>query len=132
MGNLIPGKSANLWEMPQKICKFPGNRQISGGNRQISGISGKNRQISEKNRQISGKSATFWEMSPRSPEIQIPGATFRDTGNYFPGEEVRDTGQKPPGHNPIKRTQDFAADPVYVKGEVFAYVGLPQNLKDPA
>ena len=27
-------------------------------------------------------------------------------------------------------TQGFAADPVYVKGEVFAYVGLPQNLKD--
>ena len=26
--------------------------------------------------------------------------------------------------------QGFAADPVYVKGEVFAYVGLPQNLKD--
>ena len=29
-----------------------------------------------------------------------------------------------------ERTQGFAADPVYVKGEVFAYVGLPQNLKD--
>ena len=28
------------------------------------------------------------------------------------------------------RAQGFAADPVYVKGEVFAYVGLPQNLKD--
>jgi hypothetical protein len=26
--------------------------------------------------------------------------------------------------------QGCAADPVYVKGEVFAYVGLPQNLKD--
>jgi hypothetical protein len=26
--------------------------------------------------------------------------------------------------------QGFAADPVYVMGEVFAYVGLPQNLKD--
>ena len=26
--------------------------------------------------------------------------------------------------------QGFAADPVYAKGEVFAYVGLPQNLKD--
>ena len=26
--------------------------------------------------------------------------------------------------------QGFAADPVYVKGEVFACVGLPQNLKD--
>ena len=26
--------------------------------------------------------------------------------------------------------QSCAADPVYVKGEVFAYVGLPQNLKD--
>ena len=26
--------------------------------------------------------------------------------------------------------QGFAADPGYVKGEVFAYVGLPQNLKD--
>jgi len=25
--------------------------------------------------------------------------------------------------------QGFAADPVYAKGEVFAYVGLPQNLK---
>ena len=24
----------------------------------------------------------------------------------------------------------MAADPVYVKGEVFAYVGLPQSLKD--
>ena len=24
----------------------------------------------------------------------------------------------------------MAADPVYVKGEVFAYVGLPDNLKD--
>jgi hypothetical protein len=29
------------------------------------------------------------------------------------------------------RMQGFAADPVYVKGEVFAYVGLLQNLKDP-
>jgi len=29
-----------------------------------------------------------------------------------------------------ERTQGFAADPVYVKGEVLAYVGLPQNLKD--
>ena len=27
-------------------------------------------------------------------------------------------------------TQGFAADPDYWKGEVFAYVGLPQNLKD--
>ena len=26
--------------------------------------------------------------------------------------------------------QGFAADPVYAKGEVFAYVGLPRNLKD--
>ena len=26
--------------------------------------------------------------------------------------------------------QGFAADPVYVKGEVFAYGGLPQNLED--
>jgi hypothetical protein len=26
--------------------------------------------------------------------------------------------------------QGFAADPDYWKGEVFAYVGLPQNLKD--
>ena len=29
-----------------------------------------------------------------------------------------------------ERTQSFAADPDYWKGEVFAYVGLPQNLKD--
>ena len=29
-----------------------------------------------------------------------------------------------------ERMQGFAADPVYAKGEVFAYVGLPQNLKD--
>ena len=29
-----------------------------------------------------------------------------------------------------ERTQGVAADPVYVKGEVFAYVGLPQSLKD--
>ena len=29
-----------------------------------------------------------------------------------------------------ERTQGFAADPVYVKGEVFASVGLPHNLKD--
>ena len=29
-----------------------------------------------------------------------------------------------------ERTQGFAADPIYVKGEVFAYVGLPHNLKD--
>ena len=26
--------------------------------------------------------------------------------------------------------QGFTADPVYAKGEVFAYGGLPQNLKD--
>ena len=26
--------------------------------------------------------------------------------------------------------QGLTADPVYAKGEVFAYVGLPQNLKD--
>ena len=29
-----------------------------------------------------------------------------------------------------ERTQGFAADPDNWKGEVFAYVGLPQNLKD--
>ena len=29
-----------------------------------------------------------------------------------------------------ERTQGFAADPDYWKGEVFAYVGLPQDLKD--
>ena len=29
-----------------------------------------------------------------------------------------------------ERTQGFAADPDYWTGEVFAYVGLPQNLKD--
>ena len=29
-----------------------------------------------------------------------------------------------------ERTQGFAADPDYWKGEMFAYVGLPQNLKD--
>jgi hypothetical protein len=29
-----------------------------------------------------------------------------------------------------ERTQSFAADPDYWKGEAFAYVGLPQNLKD--
>ena len=29
-----------------------------------------------------------------------------------------------------ERTQGCAADPDYWKGEVFAYVGLPQNLKD--
>ena len=29
-----------------------------------------------------------------------------------------------------ERIQGFAADPDYWKGEVFAYVGLPQNLKD--
>ena len=37
------------------------------------------------------------------------------------------------GRDPLlqpERMQGFAADPVYVKGEVFAYVGLPQNLKD--
>ena len=29
-----------------------------------------------------------------------------------------------------ERMQGFATDPVYAKGDVFAYVGLPQNLKD--
>ena len=29
-----------------------------------------------------------------------------------------------------ERMQGFTADPVYAKGEVFAYGGLPQNLKD--
>ena len=29
-----------------------------------------------------------------------------------------------------ERTQGFAADPDYWQGEVFVYVGLPQNLKD--
>ena len=29
-----------------------------------------------------------------------------------------------------EKMQGLAADPVYAKGEVFAYVGLPQNLKD--
>jgi hypothetical protein len=29
-----------------------------------------------------------------------------------------------------ERTQGVAADPDYWKGEVFAYAGLPQNLKD--
>jgi len=38
-------------------------------------------------------------------------------------------------HDPIlcdvsERTQGFAADPDYWKGEVFAYVGSIQNLKD--
>ena len=32
------------------------------------------------------------------------------------------------GHS--ERTQGFAADPDYVKGEVFAYVGRNQNLKE--
>jgi len=31
---------------------------------------------------------------------------------------------------PCPLMQSFAADPVYVKGEVFAYVGRPRNLKD--
>ena len=31
---------------------------------------------------------------------------------------------------PSERMQGFAADPDYWKGEVFAYLGLPQNLKD--
>jgi hypothetical protein len=30
----------------------------------------------------------------------------------------------------LERTQGFAADPDYWKGEVFAYVGRNQNLKD--
>ena len=30
----------------------------------------------------------------------------------------------------LSRRQGSAADPVYVKGEVFAYVRLPQNLQD--
>ena len=30
----------------------------------------------------------------------------------------------------LRRTQGCAADPDYWKGEVFAYGGLPQNLKD--
>ena len=30
----------------------------------------------------------------------------------------------------LTRTQGFAADPDYWKGEVFAYVGLAQNLED--
>ena len=29
-----------------------------------------------------------------------------------------------------ERMHGFAAEPVYAKGEVFAYVGLPPNLKD--
>ena len=31
---------------------------------------------------------------------------------------------------PSERAQGFTADPDYWKGEVFAYVGRPQNLKD--
>jgi len=33
-------------------------------------------------------------------------------------------------HAQSEKTQGLAADPVYVKGEVFAYVGPPQNLKN--
>ena len=40
---------------------------------------------------------------------------------------------KAPNRDPLlhsERTQGFTADPDYWKGEVFAYVGRNQNLKD--
>jgi hypothetical protein len=98
--NLIPGKSANFWEMPQKSAMFWKSANIW-------------EKIGKFLGNFWGKSANFWEKSAnfreigkilgnvsKSPEIYFPGATFRDMGNDFAGEEVRDTGQKPPGHNP--------------------------------
>ena len=49
-------------------------------------------------------------------------------------EQERILGHEDHGERMIRglaeRTQGFTADPDYWKGEVFAYVGLPQNLKD--
>ena len=42
---------------------------------------------------------------------------------------ARGASQQSPLHS--ERTQGFAADPDYWKGEVFAYVGSIQNLKNP-
>jgi hypothetical protein len=50
----------------------------------------------------------------RSTTFEIPSANQEDRDPLLHSE----------------RTQGFAADPDYWKGEVFAYVGLPQNLKD--
>ena len=51
---------------------------------------------------------------------------------FSPGNRNRNQVTPTPAAKDLQseRTQGFAADPVYVKGEVFAYVGLPQNLKD--
>ena len=46
------------------------------------------------------------------------------------GPKKRPGTKAPPKHQSTKAPKGFAADPDYWKGEVFAYVGLPQNLKD--
>ena len=66
-----------------------------------------------------------FEYSVKSVGLMVRGAprgwpTRRATGH---------AGNHPP-RTPVPRTRGFAADPDYWKGEVFAYVGLPQTLKD--
>ena len=49
------------------------------------------------------------------------------------GAHMAGAGEQRHARDPFlqsERTQGFAADPLNVKGEVFAYVGLSQNLKD--
>ena len=52
-------------------------------------------------------------------------------GTYLRGKSFLDVGiAHYTGVPEPERMQGFAVDPVYAKGEVFAYAGLPQNLKD--
>ena len=75
--------------------------------------------------------AMLGELKPRGPE----GRTLpRKGGRHVRGSEVR----APRGWawsfyrtiSGVRLCWELAADPDYWKGEVFAYVGLPQNLKD--
>ena len=57
---------------------------------------------------------------PQCEQLLIASAS-RVTQKTFMDRQNSVTNLKDPSH---------AADPDYWKGEVFAYVGLPQNLKD--
>ena len=57
----------------------------------------------------------------------------KGVGDWTPSGASHVSVEPPLNRDPLlhsERTQGFAADPDYWKGEVFAYVGLPQNLKD--
>jgi hypothetical protein len=91
VGNLIPGKSANFWEMPQK------NQQISGKSAKFWGKSAKFWDSWE-------KSGNFWEISGKIGKSlgkigkfpgnrQISGKCLKVSGSSFPGSDLPGYGK---------------------------------------